>query len=77
MSIFFFGVPHRGIAFDDVVGMVNEEPENQGYPLVQDVLHEAKRITTNTEQFLNLIHKSKIRIVSFYETKKTPMIIKV
>src|SRR5947199_10038529 len=47
LSIFFFGVPHRGISSVDVVGMVNEEPENQGYFLVQDVLYEAKRITIN------------------------------
>jgi hypothetical protein len=70
-------VPHRGIYLDDVVNMVMEEPQNQGYSLVEDVIYEAKIIRPNTEQFRELVNRTRMRIVSFYETGLTPKVVKV
>lgn len=57
--------------------MVKEEPQNQGYSLVEDIIYEAKIITPNTEQFRELVKRTKTKIVSFYETGLTPKVVKV
>ncbi|KAF3260565.1 hypothetical protein TWF192_009846 [Orbilia oligospora] len=85
-KIFFFGVPFAGIELNDVRSMLedNEELSNQcrwidgqGRELVNYIDYETARLTKTTRTFMKKIPENRTYIHSFYETYKTPEVIKL
>ncbi|KAF3317477.1 hypothetical protein TWF173_011130 [Orbilia oligospora] len=77
-DIFLFGVPFRGINLDDVRSMVEEisDPTGQGEKMIEYIAYETSRHTTILDVFKNRIKKRGTRIFSFFETEKTPKVVK-
>ncbi|KAF2458876.1 hypothetical protein BDY21DRAFT_282753 [Lineolata rhizophorae] len=71
----FFGVPHNGIALDDVVDMVKDGSKPERVELVNEIINTAKSLTFPKENFKNMA--TNLKIVSFYETNMTKKVIKV
>ncbi|KAK6500110.1 hypothetical protein TWF481_010468 [Arthrobotrys musiformis] len=85
-NIFFFGVPFAGIKLDDVRAMLedNEELPNrcrgideQGRQLLGYIDYETGRLTQTTRTFMKKVPENQTHIYSFYETHKTPEVIKL
>ncbi|KAF3225827.1 hypothetical protein TWF106_001700 [Orbilia oligospora] len=78
-GIFFFGVPFRSIYLEDVFFMVDDDEKvgTEGYELVQGIAYETARITTTVKIFKKRVEETKTRIFSFFETHKTPKVIKL
>ncbi|KAK6524862.1 hypothetical protein TWF281_011763 [Arthrobotrys megalospora] len=77
-DILFFGVPFRGINLDDVRSMVEEISDlgSQGERVVDYITYEASRETSTIGMFKKLVKKKETRIFSFFETVKTPRVVK-
>ncbi|KAK6350808.1 hypothetical protein TWF718_003994 [Orbilia javanica] len=77
-DILFFGVPFRGINFDDVRSMVGEISDlaGQGERLVEYIDYETIRQTSTVTRFKGFIQGNGTRIFSFFETQKTPRVVK-
>ncbi|KAF3178301.1 hypothetical protein TWF788_007480 [Orbilia oligospora] len=85
-NIFFFGVPFAGIELDDVRSMLEDNEElsgqcrwidGQGHELVNYIDYETARLTKTTRTFMKKIPENRTYIHSFYETYKTPEVIKL
>ncbi|KAF3237253.1 hypothetical protein TWF192_010954 [Orbilia oligospora] len=77
-DIFLFGVPFQGINLDDVRSMVEEisDPTGQGEKMIECIAYETSRHTTILDVFKNRIRERGTRIFSFFETEKTPKVVK-
>ncbi|KAF3108011.1 hypothetical protein TWF102_011494 [Orbilia oligospora] len=77
-DIFLFGVPFQGINLDDVRSMVEEisDPIGQGEKMIEYIAYETSRHTTILDVFKNRIKERETRIFSFFETEKTPKVVK-
>ncbi|KAF3081867.1 hypothetical protein TWF706_002007 [Orbilia oligospora] len=77
-DIFLFGVPFQGINLDDVRSMVEEisDPTGQGEKMIEYIAYETSRHTTILDVFKNRIKERETRIFSFFETEKTPKVVK-
>ncbi|KAF3186503.1 hypothetical protein TWF788_003361 [Orbilia oligospora] len=77
-DIFLFGVPFQGINLDDVRSMVEEisDPTGQGEKMIEYIAYETSRHTTILDVFKNRIKERGTRIFSFFETEKTPKVVK-
>ncbi|KAF3084951.1 hypothetical protein TWF102_011733 [Orbilia oligospora] len=85
-DIFFFGVPFASIKLDDVRSMLEDNKElsgqgrwigGQGRELVNYIDYETARLTKTTRTFMKKVPENRTYIHSFYETHKTPEVIKV
>ncbi|KAF3104595.1 hypothetical protein TWF103_006913 [Orbilia oligospora] len=84
-DIFFFGVPFASIKLDDVRSMLEDNKElsgqgrwigGQGRELVNYIDYETARLTKTTRTFMKKVPENRTYIHSFYETHKTPEVIK-
>ncbi|KAF3315864.1 hypothetical protein TWF173_003061 [Orbilia oligospora] len=85
-NIFFFGVPFAGIELDDVRSMLEDNEElsdqcrwidGQGRELVNYIVYETARWTNTIQTFMKKVPENRTYIHSFYETHKTPQLIKL
>ncbi|KAA8905689.1 hypothetical protein FN846DRAFT_950264 [Sphaerosporella brunnea] len=68
----FFGAPHRGLILDDVLSMLQSQP--QAMPrakLVEQIQKQSDFLVDQLEMFVDLAEAANLQVVSFYETRQT------
>jgi len=72
-GIFFFGVPHKGLNHQNLLTMVEDQPNE---PLVQDLLLKTDAIQLAYQNFLRYFRCDDCYITSFYETRQSSTVVK-
>ncbi|GFF32144.1 isoform Er14 of ankyrin-1 [Aspergillus udagawae] len=70
----FFGVPHQGMAIESLVPLVKDQP-NRG--LLESLGKNSALLMRLEQDFRDAFSERPIRIISFYETEKSPTAVKI
>lgn len=70
----FFGVPHQGMAIESLIPLIKDHPNRS---LLESLGKNSALLQRLEKEFSNAFGARSLRIVSFYETEKSPTAVQV